>query len=122
MKEWKNVVDLQDAMMNKALNDKYLLATYQRGKLPINTIMTTICVVINKAGYFPFGGRIGDHRALFADIKLLLVLGTNLPSILAARARKLKLQDPRIGKKYYHALNYFFKKHTKYTPYIKSPL
>jgi len=87
MQEWKNKVGLQDTMMNKAPNDKELPATYRRGKLPINTIMATVGVLIDKPGYLPFGEGVGDHRALFADIQLVLVLGTNLPSIQSARAR-----------------------------------
>ena len=81
MKEWKNVVDLQDAMMNKAINDKELPATYQRGKLPVNTFMATVGVVIIKTGYLPFGEGVGYHRALFVNIQLISVLGTKLLSI-----------------------------------------
>ena len=40
-----------------------------------------------------------------------MVLGDNLPPIQTARARKLKLQDPRIIKKYNKCLKHFFQRH-----------
>ena len=45
------------------------------------------------------------------DVSLVSVLGANLPPIQSARARKLKMQDPRIVKKYNKSLKYFFKRH-----------
>ena len=73
--------------MNKVPNDKDLPASYQRGKLLIDTILATAGVVIKKTGYLPFGKGVGGHRALFVDIQLVLVLGRNLLSIQSARAR-----------------------------------
>lgn len=73
--------------------------------------MATVGVVIIKTGYLPFGEGVGYHRALFVNIQLISVLGTKLRSIKPARSRKLKLQDPRIRKKYNRALKHFFKKH-----------
>ena len=68
-------------------------------------------MVVDRAGYLPFGEGVGDHRALFVDISLVSVLGADLPPIQTARARKLKLQDPRIVKKYNKSLKLFIKSH-----------
>ena len=68
-------------MMEKVGNVKDLPATYQRGRVLIDSIMTTGAVIVDKAGYLPFGVGVGDHRALFVDVSLVSVLGANLPPI-----------------------------------------
>ena len=68
-------------------------------------------MVVDRAGYLPFGEGVGDRRALFVDISLVSVLGANLLPFQTARARKLKLQDPRIVKKYNKSLKLFIKSH-----------
>ena len=111
IQDWKDRIGLRDAMMEKVGDVKDLPATHQRGRVPIDSIMTTGAVVIDKAGYLPFGEGVGDHRALFVDVSLVSVLGANLPPIQSARARKLKMKDPRIVKKYNKSLKHFFKRH-----------
>ena len=49
----------------------------------------------------------GGYRALFVDVSLVLVLSTNLPPIQSAKARKLKMQDPRFVKNTISVLNIF---------------
>ena len=74
--------------------------TYKRGHKPIDTILCTRGIVVEKAGYLPFGEGVGDHRALFIDVTIASILGVNLPPDKAASARRINLQDPRIVTKY----------------------
>ena len=53
-----------------------------------------------------------DQRALFVDTAIASTLGVNLPPDKTAKARRLKLQDPRLVKKYNKCLNHIFKRHS----------
>lgn len=53
----------------------------------------------------------GDYIALFVDGTIASTLGMNLPPYKNAKSHMLKLQDPRLIKKYNKCLNHFFKRH-----------
>ena len=48
------------------------------------------------AGYLSFGKLMGDHRGLWMDLPVELLCRYNHPSSNFARARRLKLSDPRV--------------------------
>ena len=110
--DFKERLGLHDVMLEKLGNDQEPPNTYQRGRNPIDTILCTRGIEVNKAGYLPFGEGVGDHRALFIDVTIASTLGVNLPPDKTAKARRLKLQDPRIIKKYVKYLKHFFKRHS----------
>jgi len=110
--EFKERLGLHDVMLERLGDTVDPPNTYQRGIKPIDTILCTRGIVVEQAGYLPFGEGVGDHRALFIDVTIASTLGVNLPPDKSVRARRLKLQDPRIIKKYVRYLKHFFNRHS----------
>jgi hypothetical protein len=75
-------------------------STHERGKVQIDYIFVSPDLTIKRAGLLPFSKFPGDHRALWVDIELKDMVGYKPPSLSLFTARRLKLQDPRIVKKY----------------------
>ena len=98
--DWKDSVVMHDVILENIGENEVAPKTYQRGRKPIDTIMCTRGCEISKAGYLPLGEGVGDHRALFVDVMIASVLGVNIPLVLKANARRLKLLDPRVVKIY----------------------
>ena len=84
-------------------------ATYQRGNCPINGIFISEDMIPSKAGYLGFGEVPGDHRGIWVDIPNTEMLGYNSNDIAAPKARRLKLEDPRVVKKYLKTLDQLFR-------------
>ena len=49
--------------------------TQQKGSFPIDDIYVSGNVLIDKAGYMPFGDGPGDHRGLYIDVNLQNLVG-----------------------------------------------
>ena len=96
-----------DASLASLDNPETAPATYSRGSYPIDTILVTRGIEIINAGYLPFGTGVGDHRPLYIDILTTSVLGTRVPPVISAGGRRLKLQDPRVVKKYNNILEIY---------------
>ena len=70
--------------------------THNHGRLPIDGIFATPAITIIKGGYHGFGDAIpGNHRCLWFDISFANVFGHDLPQRVRAKARRLKMHDPR---------------------------
>ena len=78
--------------------------TYIRGSNTIDALYVSSALVGSSCGYLPF---LGDHRPLWIDIPLEVVFGT--VTIPSPKARRLKLQDPRIVDRYTTYLSQFLK-------------
>ena len=106
---WKDRVGLEDVMLQRMeITGAPPPNTYNRGHLPIDTILCSPGIQVEQAGFLPFGNGVGDHRPLFIDITIASSLGVNLPPSKSVKARRLKLQDPRIVNKYNKCLKKFF--------------
>ena len=55
---------------------------------------------IDMGGWLCFGEGIGDHRAIFLDIPIQILLGENKFTIAPSQVRRLKCDDPRIVNKF----------------------
>ena len=88
--------------------------TYHKGSDAIDGIFVSQTMTVAKGGYLAFGQIPGDHRGLWVDIPQREMLGYQMADIPTARARRLKLDDPRVVKKYLDNLHKFFKKHRIY--------
>lgn len=73
---------------------------HERGKVRIDYMFVSPSIQIKRAGYLPFSKLPGDHRAIWMDVELKDVIGHNPPALSMATARRLKLQDPRVVRKY----------------------
>ena len=71
-------------------------STYDIGSSLIDSIMCSANIEVIKAGYLPFGEGTGDHRPLVVDICEGSVFGNTKAPSSQLRARKLKMNDPRI--------------------------
>ena len=91
-------------------------ATFQRGSRAIDGILATPSIVSEtvKAGYLPFGELLGDHRGLWLDIPLESILGYSMSEVKLYQARRLKLEDPRVVRKYQQSLLDFCAQHDMY--------
>ena len=105
IKQWANNVDLEEIITSAHGDDT---ATYHRGSKPIDSIFVSSSIrQVVGCGYLPFGYFMSDHRLLWADFPEEVLLGFNLPTVLAPRARKLQCGDPRISTKW----NQLYKQH-----------
>ena len=107
MIDFKERTGLVDVMLQQFVQENNAPATYNRGKDPIDTILTTRGVDIVGAGYLAFGEGAGDHRPLYIDVELSSVLGSELPPPTTYIARRLKCEDPRVVRAYNRAFKRF---------------
>ena len=74
--------------------------TYYRGTLPIDGVFASADIFPTRCGYTAFDwGMYSDHRLLWLDINSDDLFGTLHPTWIP-RARRLKLEDPRIVQKF----------------------
>ena len=48
--------------------------TYHRGAIPLDAILYTAGIEVQRAGYLPFGKGVEDHRPLFVDVTVASTL------------------------------------------------
>jgi hypothetical protein len=74
--------------------------TYNRGSKPIDGIFMTHDLYIVQGGYMPFCMGIGsDHRCMWLDIHIRVLMGQELEQSRKFAARRLKCDDPRASNK-----------------------
>ena len=74
--------------------------TQHKGSTPIDDIYVTQNVMIDKAGYLPFGDGPGDHRGLYVDINLQNLVGGDFHKIHRQQARRLISSNARVSEKF----------------------
>ena len=91
-------------------------ATHQAGSVPIDGIYISESLLpFVRGGYMGFAqATLSDHRALWIELPLVIFIGYNINDILHPTARRLKLQDPRVVKKYQDTLHHLFVEHNFY--------
>ena len=89
--------------------------TYNKGRHPIDEIFTTSGLTIQGSGYLQHGVNEGDHCPVWLEISLDSALGINPPPIQSIHARRLKMKDPNVVKKYNAILQEEFEKNQIYT-------
>ena len=89
-------------------------ATYQQGRDPIDGIFISNTMSPSRAGYLGFGDIPGDHRGIWVDIPNSEILGYNMNDISTPQARRLKLDDPRVVRRYLELLEGSFQKEKVY--------
>ena len=110
MGKWRNDLGLCEVMLD-GLGEENAPSTYDKGTTPIDSILCSANIGMVKAGYLPFGEGAGDHRPLVIDIDQISVFGASASPSSKVRARRLKLNDPRIRKKYQKTLKKSYKIH-----------
>ena len=94
------LTDLMDSRHGKAP------ITYQRSRSdPIDRIFGSPTIKIKKGGFLSFGRLLSDHRGIYVDIPTEFLLGFNPSPITHPNARRLKMKDPRVVKKYQDILH-----------------
>ena len=99
--------ELQEWMADNGLIDlitekhKKTTITYNRSsKDPLDVIFGSPSLAGKRSGYLSFHRLAGDHRGLWIDIPAEFILGYNPPQPTHPGARRLKLGDPRVLRKY----------------------
>jgi hypothetical protein len=99
--------DLREWMMDLGLLD--IIGKkhgYNRSKpAPIDCIFTSANMEGLSSAFLSFGKLVGDHRGLWVDIPKHTLFGCNIPPHTHPAARRLKLNDPRIVRKYLEHLH-----------------
>ena len=90
-------MNLREVLVD-GLGDEVAPSTFNRGNVPIDSIMCSANIGIVKAGYLTFGEGAGEYRPLMIDIDETTVFGTSGTLSTKMRSRRLKLRDPRIVK------------------------
>lgn len=70
--------------------------THQKGSAPIDDIYVTRNIMIDKAGYMPFGDGPGDHRCLYVDVNLQNLVGGDFHKIHRQQARRLISSNTKV--------------------------
>jgi exonuclease III len=97
--KWLQTTNLREAH-RIFTNEEVLPSTHERGKVQIDYMFVSPGLSVRRAGFLPFAKFPGDHRALWMDIDAKEIIGYKPPPLSMATARRLKLQDPRIVKRY----------------------
>ena len=113
LNEWMSTLGLKEAVTS--LHEGRAPATYHRGTLPIDGIFMSEDIVPDRAGYLGFGEVPGDHRGIWIDVSNTELLGYNANNILTPKARRLKLEDPRVVKKYLTVVDKLFREKRVYS-------
>ena len=105
LREWMMDLGLLDIIGKKHGYDN-APKTYNRSKpAPIDCIFTSANMEGLSSGFLSFGKLVGDHRGLWVDIPKHTLFGCNIPPHTHPAARRLKLNDPRIVRKYLEHLH-----------------
>lgn len=86
------------------LQRSWLPNTHNRGKVQIDYIFISPSIKVKRAGFLPFEKIPSDHRGVWVDIDTPSITGSNPPTPVSYKARRLKLTDPRIVAKYQDSL------------------
>jgi hypothetical protein len=85
--------------------------TYWDGTVPIDGIFITLDIHAIQGGYTPTRWGINsDHRLLWIDIDESSIFGNESTTFWRPHARRLKMDDPRIVKRYNHIRETLIKK------------
>ena len=98
LSEWFLDEGLQDIIAEK---NGVMPITYQRSKKdPLDCVFGSPSIKIKNGGCLSFGRLISDHRGIWFDIPNTTLFGFNPQQITHPQARRLKMEDPRVVKKY----------------------
>ena len=121
MGDWNHPIDIvQQKLATVGLEDAILSlhkdtpapATYNRGRNTIDGIFVSATLRAIAGGFCMFNAiLLSDHRALWIDVPLVALLGFEMPNIVTPSARRLKLNDPRVVKKYFDYLEPYLASH-----------
>jgi hypothetical protein len=95
-----------------------------RGKNQITGVWCSPCFNPSTCLLLPFGFGVGDHRGIIIDIPTKDLLGTEIPTIIRPKARRLQSFIPKVRDRYLDFLLAFERNHMilhKYTILQNSP-
>ena len=107
IQDWMKLFGLKEAVTS--LHPGRPPPTFHRGTAPIDGIFISRELSPTRSGYLEFGELPGDHRGIWFDIHNTQILGYRMKDIPRAKARRLKLDDPRVVRTYLTKLDAIFK-------------
>jgi hypothetical protein len=110
-KAQKYMAELGTREVLTELHGQYGPHTYSMGSTPIDGIFMTQDLYIVQGGYMPFGKGVGsDHRCLWIDIRIRVLMEQDLEQPSKFAARRLKCDNPRVRNKYLKHYEHYIKK------------
>jgi len=96
-------IGLKNAFVTR--NHGKIPATHHRGSQPISAIYHSTTLEITRTGILPIGlGVNGDHRNMFVDFSSSSFLGQQMYLVADNSIKTLKLDDPRVYRKFIKTL------------------
>ena len=95
---WMYEIGLIDLISNK--HGQCPVTHTRSASSPLDVVYGSANLKITRGGFLPFNKLLSDHRGLWLDIPKHLIYGFNPQHPVFPAARRLKLCDPRIVKKY----------------------
>ena len=107
-----------DHLLYEANADRHspLPATFDRGSKTIDGIFVSVAFVAPKCGLLGFGEGIpSQHRAVWIDMSYNALTGHPEPPTVRPLARRLRLNDPRVVRRYIKSLKTHFHRHNLFS-------
>ena len=101
--EWYIKLGLIDPILEK--HKEGSPGTYNKGNRRLDCILISATLKTGRCGWLPFDSMPGDHRVGYLDIKVKDFIGHRPGNIPSHAARRLKLDDPRVVRKYQEILD-----------------
>lgn len=112
--EWMSNFGLVDIIHSRHHQDDPPITCSCSSNGPIDGIFVSQSLRCSRGGYLSFDYMEVDHRGLWCDIPIELLLGHNMPNPVYPNARRLKTNDPRTQKKYIKELHKRLMEHNVY--------
>ena len=111
--ERRDRLGLREVMLD-SLGKENAPSTYDKGKLPIDSILCSANIEIANVVYFPFEEGASVYIPLMIGIDEVYAFSAIGTPSLKIRVRKLKLKDPRIFRKSLELLKSHYNKYNLY--------
>jgi hypothetical protein len=98
--QWMRTLGLADIIQQRHSTSTPPPTCNRSSTGPIDAIFAPTQYTCWRGGYLSFEYLEGDHRGIWCDIPIELILGYNMQHPAHPKARRLKTTDPRVKKKY----------------------
>ena len=102
-------LDMEDVIRRRSNMDGP--ATFIRGQRQIDGAWATKDIEVAAAGFLPFNFGAGDHRAIYVDVPLSSIIGSELHTITRPTARRLICNQEHVYSKYCDLLENYLLQH-----------
>jgi len=102
---WMDSLNLEDLIYKRHSEEQPPPTCVRSSTSPLDAIFAPNNMTCWRGGFLSFDYLESDHRGLWCDIPIEMILGYNMDHPAHAKARRLKAHDPRVRKKYLSVLH-----------------